>query len=202
MVEKYKLNLTVALIILLVSIWLIRGLRMWASVGHLLQGCSIAIIIWTFLKKEEKAANLFEFFGMSLVISIVITGSIWFVSVSIVSPTYFLRMFLLPAYDLGVILTRSLLPLAISVIIFGIFRTKLEAWEFFLSSWYTSIFVVFGVYEVWWTILVQPYVSHFHYSAAGALVRDLLFVGLAFLIAGLLTIVYAVVKEPETETRP
>ena len=195
------LNLIVAFAILLIGIWLIWGLRIWDSVGHLLQGCSIAIIIWTFLKKEEKTANLLEFFVKSLVISIVITSIIWFVSLSIVSPTYFLFI-LSPAYHLGIILPRSLLPVAVSVMIYGIFRTKLEPWKFFLSSWYTSIFVVFAVYDVWWTLLVQPYVYHFYISGAGALARDFLFVGLAFLIAGLLTIVYVVAKEPKSEPPP
>lgn len=67
--------------------------------------------------------------------------------------------------------------------------------EFFLSSWYVSMFVVFTIYEVWWSLYIRPYLPEFYYSSfAGWMALILGFVFLSFLIAGILTIVYTILK--------
>jgi hypothetical protein len=94
------------------------------------------------------------------------------------------------------ILPLSLFPVAISVIIYGIFRTKLKPWEIFLSSWYASMFVVFNIYSVWYSIYVRPYLPEFYYSSiAGAIAIVFGLVFLSFLITGILTTVYLVLKK-------
>jgi hypothetical protein len=55
------------------------------------------------------------------------------------------------------VLPISFLLEAISIIIYGICKMKLEAWEIFLSSWYVSVFAILIIYYVWWPI---QYTSH------------------------------------------
>jgi hypothetical protein len=93
-------------------------------------------------------------------------------------------------------LPLSLFPVAISVIIYGIFRTKLKPWEIFLSSWYVSMFAVFNIYSVWYSMYVQPYLPEFYYSSiAGAIAIVFGLVFLSLLITGIVTIVYSILKK-------
>ena len=79
----------------------------------------------------------------------------------------------------------------------------MRAWEFFLSSWFVSMFIVFvGYYWWWWPLYVEPYMLEFSYSAPGAGIAFMLFlVLLAFLIAGILTIVYVILKKQKMKTQ-
>ena len=204
MVEKYKLNLIVALTILLITIWLILARRIWDFVGQLLLVGAIALIIWTLLKKEKKPAKLLEFFVKSLLICYVPTSIILFVWSGVTSPQYYAYLSLDGFINtlVTIVLPLSLFPVAISVIIYGIFRIRLRAWEFFLSSWYVSMFIVFAGYYAWWSLYVEPYLPEFSYSAPGAGMALILFlVLLAFLIAGILTIVYVILKKQKMKTQ-
>jgi len=204
-VEKYKLNLAVGFTVLLITIWLIWARRVWDWTGQLLLLGAIVLIVWTLLVREKKPAKLLEFFIGSLVVSYVVTSIFWFVLLSITSPWYY--AYLNPELLMNIlvfnVLPLALLPTAVSVIIYGVLRIKLRAWEFFLSSWYVSVFVVFTGYQVWWALYVQPYLPEFYYSSiAGAIALTLGLVLLAFLIAGILTIVYVMLKKPKSEPPP
>jgi hypothetical protein len=81
---------------------------------------------------------------------------------------------------------------------------RLRAWEFFLLSWFVAMFVVFvGYYWWWWPLYVEPYLPEFSYSAPGAGIAFMLFLllPLAFLIAGILTIVYVILKKQKMKTQ-
>jgi len=205
LVERLRLNLIVALIILLISIWLILVVRIWDSMGHLVFGCAIAYLIWTLLRKEEKTSKLLEFFVKSLVISYVITGVVWFVSLGVWTPLYYVYFGLRGVIItlVYIVLPRSLLPVAILVITYGILKTRLEAWATLLSSWYVSIFAVRAAYDVWWSLFVQPYLhGHYYSSGAGALALDMILVLLAFFVACIFTAVYLILKRPKQEPLP
>ena len=198
MVEKYKLNLVVAFTILLITIWLMWARRVWDWTGYLLLLGAILLIMNTLTKKEKKPAKLLEFFIKSLVVCYVATSIIWFIQLNFTSSqTYaYLDLELLMNMLIFNVLPLSLFPVAISVIIYGIFRTKLKPWEIFLSSWYASMFVVFNIYSIWYSIYVRPYLPEFYYSSiAGAMALAFGLVFLSFLITGILTTVYLVLKK-------
>jgi len=198
MVEKYKLNLIVAFTILLITIWLIGARRVWDWTGYLLLLGAILLIINTLTKREKKPAKLLEFLIKSLVVCYVAASIIWFVSLHSSSPQIYayLDLELLMNILIFNVLPLSLFPVAISVIIYGIFRTKLKPWEILLSSWYVSMFAVFNIYSVWYSIYVRPYLPEFYYSSiAGAIAIVMGLVFLSFLITGILTIVYLKLKK-------
>jgi len=197
LVEKYGLNL-VALAILVASTWLILALGIRDSIGNLLLGSVIALFIWVLLGSKERA-KLNEFLVKSLVVSYVMTSIIWFVSLGSLSLVYSAFSGLWLVY---IIFPRSLLPVAIYVIIYGIFRAKLSPWKILLPSWYVSIFVVFAAYSVWLTLCVQPYLHNFYSSGAGAIALDMLLVFLAFFIAVISTVVYVIFKGSKEEPPP
>jgi len=198
-VEKYKLNLVVAFTILLITIWLMWARRVWDWTGYLLLLGAILLIMNTLTKKEKKPAKLLEFFIKSLVVCYVATSIIWFIQLNFTSPqTYaYLDLELLMNMLIFNVLPLSLFPVAISVIIYGIFRTKLKPWEIFLSSWYASMFAVLAIYSVWYSIYERPYLDP-DVGFIGAAVAIFLFLSLvflSFLIAGILTIVYLILKK-------
>jgi len=198
MVEKYKLNLAVGFTILLITIWLIWARRVWDWTGQLLLLVAIVLIIRTLLLREKKPAKLLEFFVKSLVIFYVATCIIWFVWMGLTSPRYYAYLdleYLMNTLVL-VVLPLSLFPVAISIIIYGIFRILLKPWEIFLSSWYASMFVVFTIYQVS-SEPASPYSS-----IAGAIGAVLGQVFQSFIIAGILTLVYVTLKKPKIEPPP
>jgi len=198
MVEKYKLNLIVAFTILLVTIWLIGARRVWDWTGYLLLLGAILLIINTLTRKEKKPAKLLEFFLKSLVVCYVATSIIWFISLHSTSPQLYAYSDLELLMNILIfnILPLSLFPVAISVIIYGIFRTKLKPMEIFLCGWYASTFAVFNIYSVWYSIYVRPYLPEFYYSSiAGAIAIWMGLVFVSFLITGILTTVYLLLKK-------
>jgi hypothetical protein len=136
MVDKYKLNLAVGFTILLVTIWLIWTKRVWDFVGHTLLARSIVLIILTLLKKERKPAKLLKLFVESLVVFYVAINVTWFIWLGITAPQYYAYLDLERLVDtlVPICLSLSLFPVAISIIIYGIFRIKLRTREIFLSS--------------------------------------------------------------------
>ena len=195
MVEKYKLNLAVALAIILVAISLI-----WARVDlvglPLLIGAFV-LVIWTLIRKEKTPAKLLEFFVKSLVVCYVTTSIIWFVWMRITSPMFYYSYFILERTIgtlVAVVLPLSLFPVAISVIIYGIFRIKLKASEVFLSLWYTSIFTGAISYSVWYYLNINPYQPAIS-NISEAISSAFNFAFLTFPVTGILTIIYLKVKK-------
>lgn len=204
MVEKYKLNLLVAFIILLIVVWLIGVRLVWDWVGMLLLLGVAVLIVRTLLLREKKQAKLLEFFLKSLIVSFVATAIIWFVWMGLASPSYYTLLNLDRLMNALIIYTLplSLLPVAISVIIYGVFRTKLKVWEIFLSSWYVSLFTVFLIYSVWWSLYVHPYLPEFYYSPFASWMGSILgLVLLSFLIAGIIAVIYMVIEKSSSEQR-
>jgi len=201
MVEKYKLNLLVAFMILLITIWLIRARMVWDWVGQLLLLGGAVLVVRTLLLREKKQARLLEFLLKSLVASYAATSIIWFVWLGVTSP----QIYVDPNFEylmntlVLIALPLSLLPVAIAVIIYGIFRIKLRAWEIFLSSWYVSMLAVFLIYSVWWSLYIHLYLPEFYYSPLASWMGLLLnLVFLSFLIAGIITLIYPILK-PKNE---
>jgi len=202
MVEKFKLNLIVGFTILLVTVWLIWSHRVWDWTGNLLLLGAMVLIVWTLLVREKKPAKLLEFFIKSLIISYAVIGIIWFINLTVTAPWYYSYLNSESLMNILIfnILPLALLPVAISVIIYGMFRVKLRSWEIFLSGWYMFIFAVQAAYSVWWTLFIQPYQHHYYQSGAGATALDMLLALLAFLMAGVFTIAYvAIIGPKETE---
>jgi len=197
-VEKNRLNLIVASAILVTSVLLIWALRMGDSIGTLLTGIVIALFIWVLLE-GKKPAKLTEFLVKSFFVSFIITSIVWFVSLGSLSLVYSAFW---GTWLVQIIFPRSLLPVAISVIIYGIFRVRLRSWEILLSSWYVFIFAVQAAYNMWWTLFVKPYITHYYSSGAGAIALDMLLVFVAFLIACIFSIVYIALKGPKEEPPP
>jgi len=205
MVEKFKLNLLVAFIILLITILLIRARLVWDWVGQLLLLGIAILTIRTLLVRERKPAKLLEFFVKSFAVFYVATCIIWFVWLRITSPLFYTYLDLeLLVNQLILVLFLSLFPVAFSVIVYGIFRVKLRPWEIFLSSWYASFaLIIIGSY-IWSALQPPPPPSEFYYSSfAGAIALALGLVFLSLIIAGILTVIYMVLKrqkinEPKT----
>lgn len=189
--------MAVALTILLITIWLILARRVWDFVGYFLLIGTIALIVWTLLQREKKPAKLLEFFVKSIALFYVAVSIIWFVWLGITSPEYYAYLNLERFMDtlVLVVLPLSLLPVAISVIVYGLFRTKLKTLEIFLSSWYVSMFVVFIIYQM----SSEP--ASLYSSIAGAIGLALSLVSVSFLIAGILSILYVLLKK-EKITEP
>jgi len=205
MKEKYKLNLAVGFAILLITIWLIVTKRLWDWTGQLFLIVAAVIIIRALLLREKKPARLLEFFVKSLIVSYMATCVIWLVLLGLTSPWFYAYLNLESLMNVLIfeVLPLSLLPVAISIMIYGIFKIRLKSWEFFLSSWYMSVFLVFTIYQIWWSLFVRPHLSEFYYSSiAGAIGFALGLVFLSFLIAGVFTFFYVLLKEPKSEPPP
>jgi len=189
MVEKYKLNLAVVFTIILITSWLVWARRVWDWVRLLLLAGAIVLIIWTLLLRGKKPAKLSEFFLKSLAVSYIATSIIWFTWLFLTSP---------PPVDIFSNLMRTLLvapplsffPVSISIIIYGIFRKKLEAWEIFSSSWYASIFAGLIYYCVWYYLNINPY-----QPPPETVGVAFIFAFLSLPIACILTIVYLILKK-------
>ena len=193
---KFKLSLAAAIIILAGSLWLTWSVQIWGSVSQLLQGIAVFIIIWALL--NEKTSKPLAFFFNGFLVSYLLTSAIWFTTLAIAAG-YFLPSLgpVIFIYSLAyVILPRSLLPIAISAVVYGITKTKLKPWEILISAWYMSIFAVRAAYEVWWIIFVQPYLQDFYTSGAGAMALDIFLIFLAFLVACIFSFAYLALKKP------
>jgi hypothetical protein len=187
MVEKYKLNLAVVFTIILITSWLVWARRVWDWVRLLLLAGAIVLIIWTLLLRGKKPAKR-EFFLKSLAVSYIATSIIWFTWLFLTSP---------PPVDIFSNLMKTLLvapplsffPVSISIIIYGIFRKKLNALEIFLSSWYASIFAGLIYDGVWYYLNINPYQPPETVGVAFT------FAFLSLPIACILTIVYLILKK-------
>lgn len=205
MPEKHWLNLIIAFAFLLFTIWLNMATRAWDFGGQLLQALAIAIVTWTLLERgNQKPIALFEFTAKSFVISFAAANIIWFTSLGFLSPWFFRIIDALGiTYILMyIILPRALLPLAISIIIYGVLRTKLRPWQILLATWYTSIYAVSTAYTIWWTVFILPYLEHIYISGGGVIARDMLLTVLALIPATISSIIYLTLKKTKMEPPP
>lgn len=187
----------VATILIVISILLVWAIRIGDAPEQLLLGVAISLFVWALLGSKE-STKLSEFLVKSFIISFVVTVIVWFATLAFMGPEY---IAFISAYGLWsnilvyVLLPRSLLPVAMSAIIFGIFRTKLRFWEILLSSWYVFVFVVQAAYIVWWTLFVQPYITNYYQGGGGPIALDLLLLFIAFLAALVTSTLYSALKK-------
>lgn len=202
MPDRRTLNLIIAVTILIITIWLTWATRTWDSAGQLLQAFAIALVTWTLLEKQEKPATLLEFAVESLAISFAATTATWFTSLGLLLPLYFtlLGTWGITSTLTYILLPRSLLSVAVSIIIYGTFKTKLKPWQILLTTWYTSIYAVSAAYTIWWAIFIQPYLQHIYTSGAGAIALDMLLAVLALIPATIFSIIYLTLKRTREET--
>ena len=191
MIEKYKLKLAVGFLILLITIWLIRlylFLNIDIIIGQLLLPFAIVLILRTLWSREKKPAKLSKFFIKSFVVSAVavfIEYYIWRGTLFAIVPI------------LGTLWLIEKKP-AIEK------KQGSKFLGFFIKSLIVSFLAVFaGYYWWWWPFYVEPYLPEFSYSAPGAGIAFILFLllPLAFLIAGILTIVYVILKKQKIKTQ-
>lgn len=195
MVGEYELNWTAILAFILITIWLVFPRITWMFTSQLLLEVGIALFIWVRL---EKKARLLQFFVKSFAISY-LANCIVFFAFSVFSLWIFYRPSIMGLIDLLIfnVLPLSLLPVAITVIIYGLFVERLKLWEIFFPSWYVSLFVVLTIYEIWLFYFVKPYLPEFYYSSFAARLAYILSVLLptSFLYAVIFTIAYVKLRK-------
>ncbi len=201
MVEKGKLNLAIALLVLLGIVWLIWGAGV--SVLHGLPLLVVVIIAIDWILRDEAArasARLLGFFVKTFTLFLIGTGVAYFVVwLGITAPHTYSVYPIHAIVETGMvfILPISLLLEAVSIIIYGIYKIKLRAWEIFLSSWYVSIFVILVIYGVWLIVYPPWEPGEFYYTTFAASIAPLLlFPFYSLLPAVICTIVYIKYKKP------
>jgi len=206
MVDKSKLNLAISLLMLLGIVWLIwtSGFSIIVRLPLLL--VAIIAIKWI-LRDKTKPARLLEFFVKTFALYLTVTSIGYFVVwLSLTAPHTYAVYPVHAIVETGMvfIFPISLLLEAISIIIYGIYKIKLKAGEFFLSSWYVSVFVVLIIYYVWWSIQWTPPPPEARYgipgsASLGAGISALLtIIILSLLPATICTILYIKYKKAET----
>jgi hypothetical protein len=206
MVDKSKLNLAISLLVLLGIVWLIwtSGISIIVRLPLLL--VAIIAIKWI-LRDKKKPARLLGFFVKTFALFFATTSVAYFIVwLGITAPQTYSVYPVHAIVETGMvfILPISFLLEAISIIIYGMYKIKLKAWEIFLSSWYVSVFVILIVYYVWWSIQwtpppeeiypIQPSASLY---AGIALIYTVLL--LTFFPAAICTILYIKYKKPQTQ---
>jgi len=140
-------------------------------------------------EKKRKSVSFLKFLVVGFVICYVASGIVWSIWLAIWFPSYFTGGRPQDHVNTLVlnILPLAALPLAISVISYGIFRRKMNPFGILLSSWYVSTGEVLTFFYI---VLASAYGTR-------AYIPDLPlpeFAFFSFLIAGVLTIVYFVRK--------
>jgi len=195
----------VAVVLLALGFWLTWGLRAWGSVAVLLHGFAVALVVWVLFAAGGKPSGLLVFVGKGFVVSLVLTSVLWFVGV-LVWVSWFPFGFVFWVFVVGFgynVLPLSLLPVAISVTAYGVFKKRLHALLILFSSWYVAVYAVFAAYDVWWSVFILPYFSEPPYfGGAGPILRDMLLVFLAFVVACVFTGIYVGLKKPKRVPSP
>jgi len=198
--NRLALMVAVAVVLLVLGFWLTLGLRAWGSVALMLQGWAVALVVWVLFADCGKSGGLLMFVVKGFVVSLVLTSVLWFVG-ALVWVSWFSHGFVFWVFVIGFeynVLPLSLLPVAMSVAAYGVFRKKLHALLILLSSWYVSTYVVFMAYDVWWFVFILPYLSEPPYfGGAGPILRDMLLVFLAFVVACVFAAVYVGLRKPK-----
>ena len=197
--ENNKLNLTITLLFLLGIAWLI-----WLENVNIVYGLplllfAIVAVKWS-VRDKTKPARLLEFFVKTFALFLIGTSVAYFIVWLGITAPYTYGVYPIHAIvetGMFLIFPISLLFEAIAIIIYGIFKIKLRAWEIFISSWYVSIFAVFIAYAVW-LILYPPWEpGKFYYTTfAASIAPFVLFPFYALLPATICTVVYMKCKKP------
>jgi hypothetical protein len=200
--EQNKLSLTITLLGLLGIAWLIWFENVNIVYGFPLLLFAIVAVKWS-VRDKTKPARLLGFFVKTFSLFLIGTGVAYFVVWLGITAPYTYGVYPIHAIvETGMFLVfpSSLLFEAISIIIYGIFKIKLRAWEIFISSWYVSIFVIFIVYAVW-LILYPPWEpGKFYYTTFAASIAPLAsFPYYALLPATVCTVVYVKCKKPQIQ---
>jgi hypothetical protein len=209
MVDKSKLNLAISLLILLGIVWLIwtSGISIIVRLPLLL--VAIIAIKWI-LRDKTKPVRLLEFFAKTFALFLTVTSIGYFVVwLSLTAPDTYSVYPVNAIVETGMvfILPISLLLEAISIIIYGIYKIKLKAWEIFLSSWYVSLvgpFAILSIYHVFYPIPYTPPPEETYgipgSASLGAGISALLnIIILSLLPAAICTILYIKYKKPPTQ---
>jgi len=196
----------VAVVLFVFSFWLAWGLYAPGSVTVLLQSCAVALVVWFLFAYGGESGGLFMFVVKGFVVSFVLTSMLWLVvGISVLgywfSYGFDFRIFL-NVFEY-IVLPTSLLPVALSVVAYGLSRNRLPAWLILLSSWYVLIYGVFAVFDVWWLVFVFPYLTRTPYvGGAGSIARAMLLVFLAFVVACVYTAVYVGLRKSKQSPPP
>jgi hypothetical protein len=197
--ERNKLNLTITLLFLLGIAWLIWLEKV--NIVYCLPLLLFAIVAvkWS-VRDKTKPARLLGFFVKTFTLFLIGTGVAYFIVWLGITAPYTYGVYPIHAIvETGMFLTFpiSLLFEAISIIIYGIFKIKLRAWEIFISSWYASIFAVLIVYTIWLTLYPPWEPGNFYYTSFASSIGPLLaFPYYALLPATVCTVVYVKCKKP------
>jgi len=201
--EKNKLNLVIILLVLLVIAWLIWIENVSISHGLPLLVLTVAAVKWT-LRNKAEPARLLGFFVKTFALFFIVASVAYFIVwLGIAAPHTYGVYPVHAIFETGMVfvLPISFLLEAISIIIYGIFKIKLKAWEIFLSSWYVSIFVTLVIYAVWLIVYPPWEPGKFYYTTFAASIAPLLlFPFYSLLPATICTIVYIKYKKPQTQT--
>ena len=200
--ENNKLNLAITLLGLFGIAWLI-----WLENVNIVYGLplllfAIVAVKWT-LRDKTKPARLLGFFVKTFTLFLIGAGVAYFIVLLGIAASYTYGVYPIHAIvETGMvfIFPISLLFEAISIIVYGIYRIKLRAWEIFLSSWYVSILAIFVIYAVW-LILYPPWEpENFYYTTFAASIAPLApFPYYALFPAAIFTIVYMKYKKPQNQ---
>lgn len=200
--ENNKLTLTITLLGLLGIGWLIWLENVNIAYGLPLLLFAVVAVKWT-MRDKAKPARLLGFFVKTFTIFLIGTGVAYFIVWLGITAPYTYGVYPIHAIvETGMffIFPVSLLFEAISIMIYGIYKIKLRAWETFLSSWYVSIFAIFIVYAVW-LILYPPWKpENFYYTSFASSIAPLAsFPYYALFPAAICTIVYIKYKKPQIQ---
>lgn len=197
--ENNKLNLAITLLGLLGIAWLIWWENVNIVYGLPLLLFAIVAVKWV-VRDKTKQARLLGFFVKTFTLFLIVIGVAYFIVFLGITAPYTYGVYPIHAIvETGIffIFPSSLLFEAISIIIYGIFKIKLRAWEIFLSSWYASIFLVFIAYAMWLTLYPPPKPENFYYTSFASSIGPLLaFPFYALLPAAIYTIIYIKCKKP------
>ena len=154
------------------------------------------------VRDKTKPARLLGFFVKTFTLFLIGTGVAYFIVwLGITAPHTYGVYPIHAIVETGMffIFPISLLFEATAIIIYGIFKIKLRAWEIFISSWYVSIFAVLIAYTVWLTLYPpwKPENESFYYSSFASSIGPLLtFPYYALIPAAVCTVVYVKYKKP------
>jgi hypothetical protein len=205
--EKNKLNLAITLLVLLVIAWLI-----WMENVSILHSLpllvlTVAAVKWT-LRNKAEPARLLGFFVKTFALFFTIASVAYFIVwLGIAAPHTYSVYPVHAIVETGMvfIFPISFLLEAISIIIYGIYKIKLKAWEIFLSSWCVSVFVILIIYDVWWSIQWTPPPPEEIYGIPGSaslgagIFALFTIIILSLLPAAICTILYTKYKKPQTQ---
>jgi len=207
--EKNKLNLAITLLVLLVIAWLI-----WIGNVSILHSLpllvlTVAAVKWT-LRNKAEPARLLGFFVKTFALFFTIASVAYFIVwLGIAAPHTYSVYPVHAIVETGMvfIFPISFLLEAISIIIYGMYKIKLKAWEIFLSSWYVSLVGPFGILAIYYVFYPIPYtpppeeIYGIPGSASlGAGIFALFtIIILSLLPAAICTILYTKYKKPQTQ---